>query len=164
MKRAIIIPATLLILFSLMLTSYKIIIKPNLQGNYAVNYGKKTTAYQSVKIHYTNTGKILFYLEASTGKPAYNIGSSYGWLSLNKKTGNYEYIPKDTIEDYNLEFIKKGNTLTIKTLHGDCGFGHGVYADGNYQQTDKSNPQFFITLTDKRVYFDKTSPEKLTDY
>jgi hypothetical protein len=162
MKRAIITPALLLIFFSLILISFTVNTHPNLQGSFAVNYGKKTTAYQQLAIHYKTSGKILFYLEASTGKPAYNSGSEYGWLSFNNKTGNYEYMPKDTTQDCNLEFVKKGDKVIIKTLHGDCGFGNGVYADGTYQQTSKINPQSFTTRTGKKVYFDKTSPEKLT--
>jgi len=164
MKKALITPALLMILFSLILTSFQSNNIPNLQGTFAVNYGKKTTAYQQLAVHYSQGGKILFYFEGSTGKPAYNTGSEYGWLSLNKKTGNYEYIPKDTLEDCNLEFVKKGDKVIIKTLHGDCGFGHGVYADGTYQQTSKANPQSFTTRTGKKTYFDKTPPEKLTDY
>jgi hypothetical protein len=156
MKRAIITPALLLIFFSLILTSSTVNIHPNLQGSFAVNYGKKTTAYQQLAIHYKANGKILFYFEASTGKPAYNSGSEYGWLSFNNKTGNYEYMPKDTTQDCNLEFVKKGDKVIIKTLHGDCGFGNGVYADGTYQQTSKINPQSFTTRTGKKVYFDKT--------
>ncbi len=164
MKKALIPSALLLILFSLILISFQPNTLPNLQGSYTVNYAKKTTAYQQLAIHYTHTGKILFYFEGSTGKPAYNTGSEYGWLSFNKKTGNYEYMPKDTVEDCNLEFVKNGDKLIIKTLHGDCGFGHGVYADGTYQQASKNNPQSFTTRTGKKVYFDKTSPETLTDY
>ncbi len=164
MKKALITPALLMVLFSLILTSFHSSNIPNLQGTFAVNCGKKTTAYQQLAIHYTPGRKILFYFEGSTGKPAYNTGSEYGRLSLNKKTGNYEYIPKDTVEDCNLEFVKKGDKIIIKTLHGDCGFGHGVYADGTYQQTSKVNPQSFTTRTGKKVHFDKTPPEKLTDY
>jgi len=164
MKKALIPSALLLILFSLILISFQPNTLPNLQGSYTVNYGKKTTAYQQLAIHYTHTGKILFYFEGSTGKPAYNTGSEYGWLSFNKKPGNYEYMPKDTVEDCNLEFVKNGDKLIIKTLHGDCGFGHGVYADGTYQQASKNNPQSFTIRTGKKVYFDKTSPETLTDY
>ncbi|SDS17414.1 hypothetical protein SAMN05216490_0673 [Mucilaginibacter mallensis] len=165
MKKVLLVtPTLLLILFGLILISFQSNTLPNLHGTFAVNYGKKTTAYQQLAIHYTPGGKILFYLEGSTGKPAYNTGSEYGRLSFNKKTGNYEYIPKDTTQDCQLEFVKKGNKIIIKTLHGDCGFGHGVYADGAYQQTSKANPQSFITRTGKKVYFDKTAPEKLTDY
>jgi hypothetical protein len=162
MKRASTPAALLLIVFSLILISFQSNNLPNLRGSFAVNYGKKTTAYQQLAIHYTNSGKILFYFEGSTGKPAYNTGSEYGWLSFNKRTGNYEYIPKDTVEDCNLEFVKKGDKIIIRPLHGDCGFGHSVYADGTYQQTSEANPQSFTILTGKKVYFEKTSPEKLT--
>jgi len=164
MKGVFKVPALLLILLGLISVSFQLNTLPNLQGSYTANYGKKTTAYQQLAIHYTHTGKILFYFECSTGEPAYNTGSEYAWLTFNKKTGNYEYMPKDTVGDCNLEFVKKGNKITIRILHGNCGLGQGVYADGTYQQTSKNNPQSFTTLAGKKVYFDKTSPETFTGY
>jgi hypothetical protein len=136
-----------------------------IQGTYKHIYGKTDKSpYQILEIHYVNPSKILFYLEAGRGAPSYNSGALYGELTFNKKTGHYQYIPKDISEDCKLEFIIGSNKVIVKTVAGDCGFGFGVYADDTYTLTDKSNPQYFITRTDKKVFFDKTSPDALRDY
>lgn len=70
MKKNLIILSITLILFSLILTSYQTLTLPNLQGSYAVNYGRKTSAYQHLNIHYKANGEILFYLEGCAGYPA----------------------------------------------------------------------------------------------
>jgi hypothetical protein len=133
-------------------------------GTYSHFYGKDANSpYQMIQIHYVNSSKILFHLEIGRGAPSYNSGALYGQLIFNKRTGNYEYIPKDLTAGCKLEIIKQAKKLTIKTVGGDCGFGHAVYADGMYELKDGKNPEYFISRTDKKVYFEKTTPENFSE-
>ena len=132
---------------------------PKIQGTYKYSYAKNS-AYGLIKIHYKNPTIILFYLEANRGEPDYNSGSTYGRLTFNKKTGNYEHIPTDTAHDCKLILIKRKDKIIIKTVSGDCGFGYGVFADGNYFLQDSNNPQYFIDETDHKRFFDKILFEK----
>ena len=135
-----------------------------LQGTYSYKYGKDNTGPSGLlEIHYKSPKTILFYLEINRGAPSYNSGALYGELIYNKKSGHYEYIPKDTIEDCKLEFVKVKNRITIKTLAGNCPFGGGVYADGNYLLTNAKNPEYVITRTGKKVFFEKTPPNKFQE-
>jgi hypothetical protein len=145
----------------LMLTLFRA--SAQIQGTFANYYGTKLNPaypFQLVEIHQINPGKIFFYLEVGRGAPDYNSGALYGTLTLNKKSGNYEYIPKDTVNNCKLVFIRYNNKLIIKTVNGDCPFGYGVTADGIYKLTSKKNPQYFIDREDKKINFDKTPPDK----
>ena len=52
--------------------------------------------------------------------------------------------------------------LTIETLDegNACGFGGGVHADRKYKQTNSKKPKYFIDGENRKIYFNKTSPEK----
>ncbi|MDB5032610.1 hypothetical protein [Mucilaginibacter sp.] len=132
-----------------------------IQGSYFHTYGKKSqdSPYQLLQIHYSDQSTILFYLEVGRGAPSYNSGALYGRLIFNRKTGNYEYIPKDISSNCKLIFIKRENKIIIKTVSGECLFGYGVYADGIYTLNDKNNPTYFTDRTGRKRYFNKTSPE-----
>lgn len=134
-------------------------------GTYEHRYGKSTQSpYQLLIIHYTNASTISFYLEAGRGAPDYNSGALYGRLTFNHKTGLYEYIPKDPSTDCKLSFEIRGDKIIVKTIGGDCGFGYGVFADDTYTLTNKQNPQYFISRTNKKIFFNKTPPDALRDY
>ena len=134
----------------------------SLQGTYGANRKDRNASYSRLQIHYSTKGSLLFYLSIDRGAPGYNSGTIYGQLTLNKKTGNYEYLPVEE-GDCKLEFIRTGNKITINTLSGDCGFGGGVIADGTYPLTDTKNPAFCTTRTGKKVYFDKTPADKFRE-
>jgi hypothetical protein len=136
-----------------------------LQGTYSHYFGKKTIkdAYKLLQVHYFNSSKIFFYLEAGKGAPSYDSGAMYGILTFNKNSGNYEYLPKDTANDCKLVFLKQRGKIIIKTVSGECPFGFGVFADGNYELKNNENPSYFISRTGKKVYFTKTTPENFSE-
>lgn len=134
-----------------------------LQGTYKYQYGKAATgAFGLAKIYRINPSTVLLYLEVGRGAPDYNSGSLFEKLVLNPKTRKYENSLKSSTEGCKLELSQQNNQVIIKTVKGDCGFGYGVVADGKYYLRDKTNPQYFITLANKKVYFNKTSPENYT--
>jgi hypothetical protein len=135
----------------------------HLQGTFKYKLGKGSGAPTGLlQIHCSNSSSILFYLQLVGPAPALNSGGIYGKLIYNKKNNNYEYLPSEQ-GDCKLVFTVSKNKVSIKTASGDCQFGHGVYADGDFYLTDSSNPQYVITLTDKKVYFDKTQPENFRE-
>lgn len=152
------IRATIIIL---VLLSLGLQASAQMHGNYAVDNGKKTgSGYKMLKIHSKGSGALVFYLEASGGAPDYNSGSLYGKLTHNVRTGNYEYIPKKNTGGCKLIFAKLQKSITIKTTSGDCGFGHGVSADGKYLLIDHNNPKDFVNRKGDKTAFDKISPDK----
>lgn len=131
------------------------------QGTYTYSYENGKTEYAPagyLEVHYINKDDIRFYLEVYRSTDM-NSGALYGKLTYNKINGNYEYLPKDTIDNCKLIFIKKKNKIIIKTVAGNCPFGYGVYADGTYYLRNSSNPTTFINRSGKKIYFDKTSPD-----
>jgi len=136
-----------------------------IQGTYYTDYGKPGTdkPYQCLQIHYVNNNILYFYMEVGRGAPDYNSGALYGKLTFNKRSSNYEYLPKDTIDDCKLVFVKHKNTIIIHTANGQCGFGYGVFADGTYILKTKANPIYFYSRTGKKIYFNKTSPKDFSE-
>jgi len=132
------------------------------QGTYKSGGKTKEAAVSFLEIHYSKQGSILFYLEAWRGAPSYNSGAMSGQLTLNSKTGHLQYFPSDTTSDCTLDFMKKGNKITVTTIKGDCPFGYGVYADGYYSLTNKANPLFFVDRSGEKFYFDKILSKKDT--
>jgi hypothetical protein len=135
---------------------------PRFQGSFSYSYdnGKRDYAPSGyLEVHYINKDNILFYLEVWRATDL-NSGAMYGKLTLNKKSGKYEYLPKDTVDDCKLVFTRVKNKVIIKTASGECHFGYGVYADGTYHMDNSRNPLYFESRTGKKVYFDKTPPDK----
>ncbi|MFI5157981.1 MAG: hypothetical protein ACHQF4_03900 [Sphingobacteriales bacterium] len=141
--------------------------KPHpVQGTYYSNYNSKPGTdkpYQLLQIHCVDDKNLSFYMEVGRGAPDYNSGALYGILTFNKKSGNYEYLPKDTTDDCKLIFIKYKNKIVVHTANGQCPFGYGVYADGTYILKYKTNPKYFYSRTGKKIYFNKTSPKNFSE-
>jgi hypothetical protein len=130
-----------------------------IQGSYAVDYGKQAEGpYKLLKIHTKGNGTLLFYFEGGLGAPSYNSGALYGNLNYNTKTGHYEYLSKNNTNGCKLVFTKSGKFITIKRVAGDCQFGYGVEADGKYLVIDHNNPKLFVDRKGRKIYFDKTAP------
>ena len=132
----------------------------SIHGTY--NYGKASTGYGLLKIHEIDVNHYRFYLEIGRGAPSYNSGALYGTLKFDKKTKTAIYLPASA-DDCRLELKFTKNKIIVKTVGGDCGFGGGVYADAVYNLRDNKNPSFLISRANKKIYFDKTPPEKFRE-
>jgi hypothetical protein len=69
-------------------------------------------------------------------------------------------------EDYEKKGCKwkisiNGRILIIKTLDqcDECGFGANVYADNQYARKKWEIPGYFVDGHNRKIYFNKTSPE-----
>jgi len=102
----------------------------------------------------------LFYLDVSNGAPSYHMGSVYGRLTV--KDGKATYNNKLDYADKpcKLDFVFAGNSIKVTSgADIDCGFGNGVYADGDFKRTKAVAPDFFVNGEGTNIYFKKTTPE-----
>jgi hypothetical protein len=104
---------------------------------------------------------ILFYIGLNRGAPSHNMGNLYGRIKILNDTGTF-FTRFDSLEKgCELSFHFSNSKIEIITLNdrGDCEFGFGVYADGNFQKISDKVKEFFQDMEGKKVYFIKTKPE-----
>jgi hypothetical protein len=111
-------------------------------------------------LHKQTADTYLFYLDVNRGAPSYNSGAIYGSLTVKDGEATYnnqlDYGDKPCM----LDFVFAG--MAIKVTSGadiDCGFGNGVYADGDFTKTKTTAPDFFVNGEGTKIYFNKTTPE-----
>ena len=88
-------------------------------------------------------GSVRFELEAWRGAPSYNSGALSGSFALAKGKGTFR--PSDTPK-CELSFAFSGGIVDVDYV-GDsveCGFGHGVYANGRYRRSSSRKPSFAV--------------------
>jgi hypothetical protein len=99
-----------------------------------------------------------------------NIGELYA-RAKETAPGVFTYYNKtdygdDSIGACNLTMSFTATGLTISSPQDDdqedieCGFGAGVFADGSYNKTIKTKPEYFISGNGSKIYFKDTPPEK----
>jgi len=102
----------------------------------------------------------LFYLDVNRGAPSYNMGSVYGKLTVKDGKATYNNQSDYADKPCKLDFAFTGNTIKVTSgADIDCGFGNGVYADGDFNKTKSTAPDFFINGEGTKIYFNKTTPE-----
>ena len=113
-----------------------------------------------VTVYPESNSTILFHLYQNRGEPSFNMGDLYGRVTITNGTGvffNKDY-PGSTCK-FRLTFV--GEKLIIETLESkdECGFGGGVYADGEFTRTSAKVPEYFEG-GERKVYFKTTKPEQ----
>jgi hypothetical protein len=85
--------------------------------------------------------KYRFWLDVNIGWPSYNQGIVDGTLTWKNDAAFFEVNFEGDEHPCQLYFKKKGNMITIdsRSTSFNCGFGHGVSADGDYAR-DKKQP------------------------
>jgi len=75
-----------------------------------------------------------FWLDISKGWPSYNIGESDGTITIVNDTASFDNTYEDSKDSCWLRFNvgKQLVKITSTAYAFDCGFGHGVVADGDY--------------------------------
>jgi len=110
--------------------------------------------------HETDT-TILFYIDLNRGAPSYNMGSLYGRVKITSDTGLFysKFAYADMGCKWIFHFTK--NSLTIKTVDEQdyCGFGHAVFADGEFKRKSNKSEDFFENMEGEKIYFKTTKPE-----
>ncbi len=117
----------------------------------------------SISIYPETDSTILFRIDLNRGAPSYNMGSLYGRVKTARDTGIF-YTTKDDYEGKGCKWIFyfTKNKLKIKTVNeeNNCGFGHAVYADGEFKRKSNKYEDFFEDMEGKKIYFKVTSPEE----
>ena len=130
-------------------------------GTYSYGTDVEKSGTGTIFIYPETDSTILFYINLNRGAPSYNSGSLYGRVKINKGKGTF-YAKFDFIDNgckWTFQFAK--DYLTIMTVDGKygCGFGHAVYADGDFKRVSRKTPDFFENAEGTKVYFKTTTPE-----
>jgi hypothetical protein len=82
-----------------------------------------------------------FELSCNRGAPSYNLGYAYGRFALANHIGVY-HVSYWSEGECNIVFTFETESVHVEQigLDFDCGFGHGVYADGDYSLVDDRPP------------------------
>ncbi len=127
------------------------------------SYGSNSTddgAIGHITVFPETDNTVLFYISLNLGPKSYNGGALYGRLTLKGNKGvfnssRYTYQGTGCKWDVSIQ----SDTITIKTLDGNCGFGHNVTAGGTYLRKNNSKPDFFENVHSQKIFFSKTNPE-----
>ncbi len=104
---------------------------------------------------------VLFYIQLIVGEPSYNMGDLYGRITLIDGKGVFERKSSYSDEGCKWTMTFADNKLVIEILDEqyECGFGYGVYADGEYTRKSNAIPEYFIDFTDTKHYFKNLETE-----
>jgi hypothetical protein len=116
----------------------------------------------SIIIYPETDSTVVFYIELNRGAPSYSSGSAYGRIKLKNGKGLFYAKPEDAENGCKWLLVFSGNRLKIETRENefDCGFGHGVYADGEYVRKSKAIIPYFETMEGEKMFFNKITPEE----
>ncbi|HEY2722344.1 MAG TPA: hypothetical protein VGI82_11495 [Chitinophagaceae bacterium] len=126
------------------------------------SYGKNIRDKTGGVIVYPETDStILFCIDLNRGVPSYNMGFAYGRLKIIKDGGIFYEKPDSAGSGCKWLFVFSKKNLTIRTLDHqyECGFGAGVFADGDFKRASSKIFEFFEDNEGRKFYFRQTSPE-----
>jgi hypothetical protein len=126
-------------------------------------YGKniEKDAIGAVTIYPETDTTVLFYMYVNRGAPSYNMGEIYGRMSIKSFQGLY-HSQSSNLEvscKFTCDFKGDRIEIVVQENQDDCGFGYGVYLDGNYKRKSHRIPKYFVDMTESKIYFKETKPE-----
>lgn len=115
-----------------------------------------------VLVYPESDSTILFYINIEVGEPSYNMGDLYGRVSIVDGKGVFERKTQYSDDGCKWSMTFTDDKLIIEILDEqyECGFGYGVYADGEYARKNNIIPEYFIDFADKKHYFKKLRVEE----
>ena len=123
-------------------------------GTYSFGeYGEGNTVAK-IKIRPINAEKAVFCLDVEQSDSSfYNVGMILGVMKIKGTVGVYEKKDNDYM-DCKLQFVFKGDELTVTTLDGRNGYGYSFGFDGMhpnyvYKLTDKYIPEQYVSSESK---------------
>jgi hypothetical protein len=80
-------------------------------------------------------GRYKFWLSASKGWPSYNLGELNGFITIKNSKAGYNEKNDYSEAACKIVFTFSANNIKIEqqSTDMDCGFGMGVYTDGDYK-------------------------------
>jgi len=126
---------------------------------YGENSAKGRTG--SVMLYAESDSTMLFYIDLNHGAPNYHTGALYGRIKLIGDSAIFyaKFESGDTGCKWKLKFVKSKLMISTMEEQYDCGFGHLVAADGEFNRSSKKPLEFFETKEWAKIYFNKTRPE-----
>jgi hypothetical protein len=130
---------------------------------YGKNIGKGTG---EILIYPESDSTILFFLSVNRGAPSYNMGTLYGRIKVKGDIGACYIKFEGSGSGCRLHFQFSKNCLKLKIVENeyDCGFGHAVFADGDYRRKSKKIPEYFEQEENERCFFRTTNPDDYYKY
>lgn len=127
-----------------------------LAGTYSYSLGGDK-ASGTILVYPESDSTLLFYIDLNRGASTYNMGSLFGRVRIAHDIGIFENKNKSC--RWTMKF--SNNILTVVTIdkYYNCGFGHGVTADGAYDQKSTAIPETFETAEGIKFSFNTTTPE-----
>jgi hypothetical protein len=116
----------------------------------------------TIIIYAETDSTILFYFDLNRGAPSYNMGTLYGRVKINNDKGVFNIVLPYQSGGCKMTFKFTNDLLTIDEIDGfnECGFGHAVFADGEYQKQKGKFQDYFTDSEGTKYFFKKTSPEE----
>ena len=114
----------------------------HLQGTYKLNENESIKeepgAFGEIRVKQLKNNQVGVAFSFCKGHPSYNLGSFLDTLSLIENKAIYRSEFDSTCQ---VESVFLGNLIQVtQTSDFGCGFGHGVYCDGQYIRTSTAVP------------------------
>lgn len=135
--------------------------KLHIGGTYSFGTNAKAGPIGTITIYPQSKTTALFYLDVCKGEPSYNLGQLFGQMIIKDNIGVFTSDKDDDLKCI-LKFEFRPGKLIVTTDEtcDECGFGHAVYADNVYKQTDKRLPKYFIDGEGDTICFKGLTVEK----
>jgi hypothetical protein len=101
---------------------------------------------------------LLFYLELNRGAPSYNSGAIAGQMKVyGPGEADFTMVQKENFINCSINFWFTNDSLYIRTndLADECGYGYGVFSDGDFKLKDSIRPTFYVNRAGEKKYFSK---------
>ena len=126
------------------------------QGTYKLGTTTRNGRTGIIYIYPKSHDILLFYLELNRGAPSYNSGAIIGKMNMySRGKAEFTMIEDDGTINCSMTFSFTNDSLYIHTNNQgyDCGYGYGVYSDGNFKRIDQKKPPFFINREGRKIWF-----------
>lgn len=121
-------------------------------GTYEWGYETSQSAGRLAKVAPAGDGKYLIYVEASRGAPSHHSGSAYGQVYIDHEGKASAFEPDNKECVISFDFYEE--RLYVRSeLGSQCGFGQGVFPDGELVKTSSEIPKSFIDRSGEEIWF-----------
>lgn len=107
-------------------------------------------------IHPVASASYFFSLKLNRGAPSYNSGHMFGKLLVKDSVAVYEndeFRVRGKGCKWTITFDDDVATIQTVDFENKCGFGNGVYADGQYLIESKEVPESYVDSLGNTVEF-----------
>ena len=112
----------------------------------------------TIYIYPDSDSTLLFYLELNRGAPSYNSGAIVGQMNIySPGEADFTIIKEEDRINCSMNFWFTNDSLYIRTNDqaDDCGYGYGIYSDGDFKRICPDTPESFIDGSGNRFLFKK---------